>query len=110
STIRSVFILRRRPPPAAGRGWLSEERRTIGPRRRNPAFVRVSAFRGHRTLGQHECVSPPINLSPRRDRGPACHQPEAVALDFVHPEFFGGLLFSALRFLVAVLSDLSGCT
>ena len=38
------------------------------------------------------------------------HQPEAMVLDFVNPEFSATLFFSALRFLVAVLSDLSGCS
>ena len=40
----------------------------------------------------------------------AHHQPEAVMLDFVNAEFFATIFFSALRFLVAVLSDLSGCS
>ena len=40
----------------------------------------------------------------------AHHQPEAVVLDFVNPKFSATLFFSALRFLVAVLSDLSGCS
>ena len=31
-------------------------------------------------------------------------------LDFVNPEFFAAFFFSALRFLVAVSSDLSGCS
>jgi hypothetical protein len=48
-------------------------------------------------------------MSSRRKRGRAHHQPEAVVLDFVNPGIFCGLFFSALRFLVAVLSDLSGC-
>jgi hypothetical protein len=51
---------------------------------------------------------PPI--SSRRKRGRAHHQPEAVVLDFVNPEFFAAFFFSALRFLVAVSSDLSGCS
>jgi hypothetical protein len=42
--------------------------------------------------------------------GRAHHQPEAVVLDFVNPEFFAAFFFSALRFLVAVSSDLSGCS
>jgi hypothetical protein len=33
-----------------------------------------------------------------------------MVLDFSNPEFLAALLFSALRFLVAVLSDLSGCS
>jgi hypothetical protein len=35
--------------------------------------------------------------------GWAHHQPEAVALDFVNPEFFAAFFFSALRFLVCGL-------
>jgi hypothetical protein len=31
----------------------------------------------------------------------AHHQPEAVVLDFVNPEFFAAFFFSALRFLLA---------
>jgi hypothetical protein len=46
----------------------------------------------------------------RRKRGGAHHQPEAVVLDFVNPEFFAAFFLSALRFLVAVSSDLSGCS
>ena len=42
--------------------------------------------------------------------GRAHHQPEAVVLDFVNPEFFAAFFFSALRFLVAVSSDRSGCS
>jgi len=42
--------------------------------------------------------------------GRAHDQPEAVVLDFVNPEFFAAFFFSALRFLVAVSSDLSGCS
>ena len=42
--------------------------------------------------------------------GRAHHQPEAVVLDLVNPEFFAAFLFSALRFLVAVSSDFSGCS
>jgi hypothetical protein len=38
------------------------------------------------------------------------HQPQAVVLDFANPEFFAAFFFSALRFLVAVSSDLSGCS
>jgi hypothetical protein len=49
-------------------------------------------------------------MSSRRKRGRAHHQPEAVLLDFVNPEFFAAFFFSALRFLVAVSSDLSGCS
>src|SRR5882724_372256 len=41
-------------------------------------------------------------MSSRRKRGLAHHQPEAVVLDFVNPEFFAAFFFSALRFLVAV--------
>jgi hypothetical protein len=37
-------------------------------------------------------------------------QPQAVVLDFANPEFFAAFFFSALRFLVAVSSDLSGCS
>jgi hypothetical protein len=59
--------------------------------------------------GQRRCVSRPP-MSSRRKRGWAHHQPEAVALDFVNPEFFAAFFFSALRFLVAVSSDLSGCS
>jgi hypothetical protein len=59
--------------------------------------------------GQRQCVSrPPV--SSRRKRGRAHHQPEAVVLDFVNPEFIAACFFSALRFLVAVSSDLSGCS
>jgi len=43
-------------------------------------------------------------------RGRVHHQPEAVVLDFASPEFFAAIFFNALRFLVAVLSDLSGCS
>jgi hypothetical protein len=43
------------------------------------------------------------------ESGRAHHQPEAVVLDFVNPEFFAAFFFRALRFLVAVSSDLSGC-
>jgi hypothetical protein len=42
--------------------------------------------------------------------GRAHHQPEAVVLGFVNPEFFAAFFFNALRFLVAVSSDLSGCS
>jgi hypothetical protein len=42
--------------------------------------------------------------------GRAHHQPEVVLLDFVNPELFAAFFFSALRFLVAVSSDLSGCS
>ena len=41
--------------------------------------------------------------------GRAQDQPEAAVLDFVNPELFAAFFFSALRFLVAVSSDLSGC-
>src|SRR5882757_3789373 len=44
-------------------------------------------------------------MSSRRKRSRAHHQPEAVVLDFVNPEFFATFFFSALRFLVAVSSD-----
>jgi hypothetical protein len=47
--------------------------------------------------------------SSRRKRGRAHRQPEAVVLDFVNPEIFSAFFFSALRFLVAVSSELSGC-
>jgi len=57
--------------------------------------------------GKRQRVSRPPMLS-RRKRGPAHHQPKAVVLDFVNPEFFAAFFFSALRFLVAVSSDLSG--
>jgi len=40
--------------------------------------------------------------------GRAHHQLEAGVIDLVNPEFFAAFLFSALRFLVAVSSDLSG--
>jgi hypothetical protein len=41
----------------------------------------------------------------------AQYQPEAVVPDFVNLEFvFPAVFFSALRFLVAVSSDLSGCS
>jgi len=59
--------------------------------------------------GQRQCVSRPP-MSSRRKRGRAHHQSEAVVLDFVNPEFFAAFFFSALRFLVAVSSDLSGCS
>lgn len=36
------------------------------------------------------------------------NQPEAVLLDFVRTQFLAILFFNALRFLVAVSSDLSG--
>ncbi len=49
-------------------------------------------------------------MSSRRKRGWAHHQPEAVVLDFVNSEFLAAFFFSALRFLVAVSSDLSGCS
>ena len=53
------------------------------------------------------CVSRPP-MSSRRKRGRAHRQPETVVLDFVNPDFFAAFFFSALRFLVAVSSDLSG--
>src|SRR5712672_3222586 len=59
--------------------------------------------------GQREYVSRPP-MSSRGKRGRAHHQPEAVVLDFVNLEFFAAFFFSALRFLVAVSSDLSGCS
>jgi hypothetical protein len=49
-------------------------------------------------------------MSSRRKRGLAHHQPEAVVLDFGNSEFSAVFLFSALRFLVAVASDFSGCS
>jgi hypothetical protein len=49
-------------------------------------------------------------MSSRRKRGRAHHQPGGVVLDFVNPEFFAAVFFIALRFLVTVLSDLSGCS
>src|SRR3984893_7573091 len=49
-------------------------------------------------------------MSSRRECGRANHQPEAVVLDFVNLEFFATFFFNALRFLVAVSSDLSGCS
>jgi hypothetical protein len=49
-------------------------------------------------------------VSSRRKSGQARHQPEAVVLDFANPEFLAAFFFSALRFLVAVSSDLSGCS
>jgi hypothetical protein len=59
--------------------------------------------------GQRWCVgSPP--MSSRRKRGWAHHRPEAVVLDLVNPEISTAFLFSALRFLVAVSSDFSGCS
>jgi hypothetical protein len=47
-------------------------------------------------------------MSSRRKRGRAHHQPEAVVLDLVNPEISAAFFFNALRFLVAVSSDLSG--
>jgi hypothetical protein len=38
------------------------------------------------------------------------HQSEVVLLDFVRPDCFAAFFRRALRFLVAVLSDLSGCS
>jgi hypothetical protein len=55
------------------------------------------------------CVSRP-QMSSRGKCGRAHHQPEAVVLDFANPEFIAAFFFSALRFLVAVSSDLSGCS
>ena len=49
-------------------------------------------------------------ISSRGKRGRAHYPLEVVLLDFSNSEFFAALLFSALRFLVAVLSDLSGCS
>ena len=49
-------------------------------------------------------------MSSRKKRGRAHHQPAAVVLDFVNPVFFAAFFLSALRFLVAVSSDLSGCS
>jgi hypothetical protein len=48
-------------------------------------------------------------MSSHRKRG-RHYQPEAVGLDLVNPEFLKTVFFSALRFLVTVLSDLSGCS
>ena len=54
-----------------------------------------------------------------RGQAAGCHrkrrrvqfQPEAVVADFLNPEFaFVTDFFNALRFLVAVSSDLSGCS
>jgi hypothetical protein len=62
---------------------------------------------GHRhriRSGSASYVSPPIDLDSLGERGREHHQLEAVMLDFVLADF------SARRFLVAVLSDLSGFT
>jgi hypothetical protein len=45
-----------------------------------------------------------------RSAGKPHFQPEAVVPDFVNPESFAAFFFSALRFLVAVWSDHSGCS
>jgi hypothetical protein len=58
-------------------------------------------------------VSAPHRCHLVENAGRAHHQPEAVVLDFVNfvnSEFFATLFFRALHFLVAVLSDLSGCS
>ena len=51
-----------------------------------------------------------VTIASRGKRGRAHYPLAVVVLDFSNPEFFAALLFSALRFLVAVLSDLSGCS
>jgi hypothetical protein len=51
-----------------------------------------------------------LAISSHRKRGRAHHQAEAIVLDFVNSESFAAFFFSALRILVAVLSDFSGCS
>jgi hypothetical protein len=60
-----------------------------------------------RIVGDAAAVAKPAS---RRKRGRAHHQLLAVVLDFVNPEFLEVFFLSALRFLVAVSSDLNGCS
>src|SRR6266568_1781143 len=63
-----------------------------------------------RDLKANASMSAAHRSYPVESAGRAHHQPEAVVLDFVNPEISAAFLFSALRFLVAVSSDLSGCS
>src|SRR5262249_7231541 len=63
-------------------------------------------LRGENNRQLHACPSRPKT----RNRSRVRHQPEAVAVDFVQPEFFAAIFFSALRFLAVVLSDFSCCS
>jgi hypothetical protein len=75
--------------------------------RRCPSAFIVGDSRREMREGQRQWDSRPP-MSSRGKCGRAHRQPETVVLDFVNPEFPVAFFFSALRFLVAVSSDLSG--
>jgi hypothetical protein len=77
----------------------------------DPFDVNLARIVGDAATAARDSVSAVHQCHLVESAGRAHHQPpEAVALDFVNPEFFAAFFFSALRFLVAVSSDLSGCS
>jgi hypothetical protein len=75
----------------------------------NPARIVGDAAAAARPAKANASVSAAHQCHLVESAGRAHHQSEAVVLDFVNAEFFAAFFFSALRFLVAVSSDLSAC-